>query len=111
MCELHNSPRGTTPFNCEPPFKFKLFVFPTEKKNSEARKRWIKLIKRQGPKGQPCQPKSSSRVFSVHFVSGKPTAENPDPTLHLDYAQTIITPKSASYQRKDYRYQQSVKKN
>lgn len=45
-------------------------------------------MKRQGPKGQPWQPKSSSRICSIHFVSCKPTAENPDPTLNIGYVQT-----------------------
>ena len=41
MCEVHNSIiRGKTPCACEPPFK--LFAFPTIKKNSEAGKHWIK---------------------------------------------------------------------
>ena len=79
-CQVHNLLiRGKTPSVCEPPFK--LFAFPTIKKNSEARKRWIKLMKRQDLKGKPWEPKPSSRVCSVHFVSGKPTEENLDPIL------------------------------
>ena len=30
-------------------------------------------------------PKSSSRVCSKHFISGKPTKENPHPVLNLGY--------------------------
>ena len=87
MCEVHNSFRGKTPCVCEPPFK--LFPFPTIKKNSDARKRWIKLLKRQDLRGKPWEPKPSSRVCSAHFVSGKPTDENPDPVLKLGYQSTV----------------------
>ena len=87
MCEVHNSFRGKTPCVCEPPFK--LFPFPTIKKNSDARKRWIKLLKRQDLRGKPWEPKPSSRVCSAHFVSGKPTYENPDPVLKLGYQSPV----------------------
>lgn len=30
-------------------------------------------------------PKASSRVCSEHFISGKPTVDNPDPVLKLGY--------------------------
>ena len=88
MCDVHNSLiRGKTPCVCEPPFK--LFAFPTIKKNSEARKRWIKLMKRQDLRGKPWEPKPSSRVCSAHFVSGKPKDENPDPVLELGYKSPV----------------------
>ena len=88
MCEVHNSLiRGKTPCVCEP--LFKLFPFPTIKKNSDARKRWIKLMKRQDLRGKPWEPKPSSRVCSAHFLSGKPTDENPDPVLKLGYQSPV----------------------
>ena len=87
ICEVHNSFRGKTPCVCEPPFK--LFPFPTIKKNSDARKRWIKLLKRQDLRGKLWEPKPSSRVCSAHFVSGKPTDDNPDPVLKLGYQSPV----------------------
>ena len=88
MCEVHNSLiRGKTPCVCEP--QFKLFPFPTIKKNSDARKRWIKLMKRQDLRGTPWEPKPSSRVCSAHFVSGKPTDKNPGPVLKLGYQSPV----------------------
>lgn len=88
MCDVHNSLiRGKTPCVCEPPFK--LFAFPTIKKNSEARKRWIKLRKRQDLRGKPWEPKPSLRVCRAHFVSGKPKDENPDPVLELGYKSPV----------------------
>ena len=68
---------------CEPPFK--LFPFPTEKKDSKARKRWTENIKRETRKGKVWTPKKCSRVCSVHFKDGQPTKENPDPTEDLGY--------------------------
>ena len=34
-------------------------------------------------------PRKSSRVCNDHFVSGKPTKENPDPELKLEYKKTL----------------------
>ena len=87
-CEVHNLLiRGKRPCVCEPPFK--LFAFPTIKKNSEARKRWIKLKKHQDLREKPLEPKPSSRVWSAHF--GKPTDENPDPVLKLGYQSPVCS--------------------
>lgn len=87
QCEIHGELHGTTLCDCAPPFK--LLPFPTERKNNEARKRWIKLINRKESKGELWQPKTSSRVCSEHFVSGKPTEEDPDPILKLGYEAKI----------------------
>jgi hypothetical protein len=68
---------------CSPPFV--LHPFPTERKDKEGRLKWERLLKRQNDKGRMWMPNKSSRVCSNHFVSGKPTAENPLPTLKLGY--------------------------
>ena len=39
-CELHGSYNGSSMCDCQPPFK--LFPFPTEKKNPERRLQWAK---------------------------------------------------------------------
>ena len=82
-CTLHACLNGTHTCDCEPPFK--LFAFPTEKKDSEGRRRWKENIKREKTKGKVWTPKNSSRVCSVHFKDGQPTNENPDPTEDLGY--------------------------
>ena len=82
-CTLHACLNGTHTCDCEPPFK--LFAFPTEKKDSEGRRRWKENIKREKTKEKVWTPKNSSRVCSVHFKDGQPTNENPDPTEDLGY--------------------------
>ena len=82
-CTLHACLNGTHTCDCEPPFK--LFPFPTEKKDSEGRRRWTENIKREIRKGKVWTPKNSSRVCSVHFKDGQPTNENRDPTEDLGY--------------------------
>lgn len=83
VCGVHGCLNGTETCDCEPPFK--LFPFPTEKKNKEGRKRWADNVHRDVKKGTPWTPKKSSRVCSVHFKDGKPTRENPYPSEELGY--------------------------
>ena len=82
-CTFHACLNETHTCDCEPPFK--LFPFPTEKKDSEGRRRWTENIKREIRKGKVWTPKNSSRVCSVHFKDGRPTNGNPDPTEDLGY--------------------------
>ncbi|XP_078591819.1 uncharacterized protein LOC144870920 [Branchiostoma floridae x Branchiostoma japonicum] len=70
----HNTGQCT----CAPPFI--LWTFPTEMKDADGRKQWIKLVNRKDWK-----PKSRSRICSIHFCDGKPTLTNPYPTEHLGY--------------------------
>lgn len=87
-CELHGCKNGSSPCDCQPPFR--LFPFPTEKKNSERRLQWVKNISRKNPKnGTLLMPNKDSRVCSVHFVDGEPTTQNPDPTLHLGHNKKL----------------------
>ena len=78
-CELHGCN-----CDCQPPFK--LFPFPTEKKNPERRLQWAKNISRNSLNGTLWMPNKDSRVCNLHFVVVEPTAENPDPTLQLNTA-------------------------
>ena len=80
-CELHGCLKGTQDCSCKPPFK--LFPFPTIRKDSAGRRRWTANMKREVKKGKPLIPNSHSRVCSAHFRDGKPTEENPDPTEEL----------------------------
>ena len=73
-CTLHACLNGTHTCDCEPPFK--LFPFPTEKKDSEGKGRWTENIKREIRKGKAWTRKNSSRVCSVHFKDGQPKAQN-----------------------------------
>ena len=90
ICKIHRCFHCESPCKSEPPFR--LFAFPTELKNKEARTRWTKAINRQNEKAKLWLPKKSSRVCSEHFVSGKPTEDNPDPELNLGY-KTPLKPK------------------
>ena len=69
-------------------FIFRLFTFPSRKKNveqREQRERWKQLISRKdGTK--LWSPSKDSRVCSIHFVEGQPTLQNPLPTLKLGYS-------------------------
>ena len=69
-CTVHACLNGTHTCDCEPPFK--LFPFPTEKKDSEGRRRWTENIKREIRKGKLRTPNNSSQVCSVHFQDGQP---------------------------------------
>ena len=68
---------------CEAPFR--LFMFPSNKRNGHKREAWIRLLKRQNIDKTSWQPCSSDRVCSEHFVDDIPTEHNPDPTLKLGY--------------------------
>jgi hypothetical protein len=91
-CDIHTgSKKGRDTCNCPPPFT--LYPFPTERKASGLRLQWIKLINRQDTSGKNWVPNYDSRVCSKHFVDGKPTAENPNPTLALGYDSTSSSSK------------------
>ncbi|KAJ8030934.1 Protein ALP1-like [Holothuria leucospilota] len=82
-CDIHGTHFGERPCDCPPPFI--LFPFPTEKRNSEGRKRWNKLVNRQDEKGRNWQNKPYDRICSKHFPDGKPSVSYPDPVLHMGY--------------------------
>ena len=84
-CELHGCNNGSSMCDCQPPFK--LFPFPTEKKNPERRLQWAKNISRNSLNGTLWMPNKDSRVFNLHFVDCEPTAETPDPTLQLGHSK------------------------
>lgn len=69
--------------SCDPPFK--LYPFPTAKKDPVRRDKWIRLINRVDAKGKPWTPNAHSRVCSGHFVDGEPSLINPLPTKNLGY--------------------------
>jgi len=69
---------------CQPPFR--LYLFPSEKRNLEKRKLWTSLLRRETVKKSAWSPCASDRVCSEHFVDGIPTVENPNPTLKLGYS-------------------------
>lgn len=81
LCEVHGLTFGSCV--CKPPFQ--LFPFPTKTKDTEARKRWTKLINRKTKGGSNWQPTSESRICSAHFKESEPTASFPDPTENLGY--------------------------
>ena len=68
---------------------YRLFPFPTEKKNPEKRNNWKKLLNRQALYGGGLwEPSKDSRICSRRFVDGEPTLVNPNPTLNMGYDTT-----------------------
>ena len=60
---------------CSQPFT--LYSFPTERKDPDTRRRWIRLLNQKGEGTHTnWQPKRSSRVCSLHFPDGHPTLAN-----------------------------------
>ena len=86
FCNLHGTFHRDSACSCEPPFK--LFPFPTTKKDLNNRSKWIRLINRCRGKGKPWIPNNHSRVCSFHFVGGAPSSVNPFSTLNLGYDAT-----------------------
>ncbi|XP_034026345.1 mitochondrial import inner membrane translocase subunit Tim21 isoform X2 [Thalassophryne amazonica] len=84
-CDVHpGTKKGCGSCICPPPFV--LYPFPTERKDPNARKHWIRLINRKDIKtGKNWMPRHFSRVCSVHFPDGSPTDTHPYPTLNLGY--------------------------
>ncbi|XP_065680533.1 uncharacterized protein LOC105848925 [Hydra vulgaris] len=67
---------------CELPFR--MFCFPSLKRNSEKRKHWISQLRREGKKkGSAWEPGTANRVCSDHFVDKIPTVMNPNPTINM----------------------------
>jgi hypothetical protein len=67
------------------PAHYDLVTFPLD---DEGRKRWEKLVNRKEKKDGkevPWTRKAYSRICSKHFIDGIPTAQHPDPVLHMGY--------------------------
>lgn len=86
QCATHNVPHNMC--QCEP--RFKLFTFPTERKNPESCLMWTKLVNRKMKNGRNWIPCADDRVCSRQFVDGRPTTDNPHPMLHLGYGTPRI---------------------
>lgn len=87
-CFIHE---GTTQSECgcEPPFR--MFCFPSEKRNGEKRDHWVRLLRREGrKKGIAWEVGTADRVCSDHFVDKIPTSAYPDPSLNMGYDQPDI---------------------
>lgn len=63
---------------CPCPRPFSMHRIPQGEKNKLVRQCWLANLQRED-----FDPGTSSRVCSVHFVDGRPTEDNPYPTLHL----------------------------
>lgn len=64
--------------HCPCPRPFSMHRIPQGEKNKVTRQCWLDNLQRAN-----FDPNTASRVCSVHFVDGRPTEENPYPTLHL----------------------------
>ena len=81
LCPTHQCNQGAC--NCPPPFI--MFTFPTKMRDNERRRRWIKAVNRNGENGKNWEPNDNACVCSNHFSDGRPTDQNPDPTMNLGY--------------------------
>ncbi|XP_065060352.1 uncharacterized protein LOC135687672 [Rhopilema esculentum] len=106
-CSEH---KGLWHKDCPCPTPFSLHIFPSVKLNSDKRKEWIRLLRGTTKGHKEWTPGQSDMVCSMHFVDGRPTLENPNPTLNLGYdkpakkprrelvraAPPVMTPRSSS---------------
>ncbi|XP_052271522.1 uncharacterized protein LOC127872201 [Dreissena polymorpha] len=83
LCDVCGCLHKERDCKCDPPFR--LFTFPTKKKNPEQREKWKQLVGRRQGSGQLWSPGKDSRVCSDHFTDGEPTKNNPLPTVSMGY--------------------------
>ena len=89
-CEEHH---GQTKKDCPCKAPFTLHWFPSVQKNLERRTEWIRLVNRTTKRGANWTPGQSDMICSNHFVDGKPTKENPAPTINLGYQKPAKIPR------------------
>ena len=82
ICPIHNVNQGLASCICEPPFR--LFPFPTTRRDDQSRKKWASIVNRKNG-SENWEPVPDSRVCSEHFLDKRPTPENPYPSLKLGY--------------------------
>ena len=80
FCDTHQCLKK----QCSCPKPFKLFPFPTELKDPEGRLKWAQLVRRKNG-NKIWIPKEDARLCSEHFVDGKPSEQNPYPSINLGY--------------------------
>ncbi len=85
--------KGQTHKDCPCDRPFRLHIFPSIKLNSDKRKEWIRLLRRVKKGNKEWTPGQSDMVCSIHFVDGRPTLENPNPTLDLGYDKPAKRPR------------------
>ena len=78
---------------CLCPQPYTLHRFPSELLNAASRNEWIRLMNRTTKKNTKWMPGESDLVCSVHFVDGKPSLQNPNPTLNLGYQKAAKKPR------------------
>ena len=78
---------------CRPPFS--LHRFPSKLLNAASRQEWTRLMNRTTKSKTAWIPGESDMVCSVHFLDGKPTAANPNPTVDLGYEKPSKKPRRA----------------
>ena len=84
QCKVH---AGLLKGSCGCPQPYRLYMFPSIKKNHEKRQDWIQLLNRVKSDKSEWKPCGNDRVCSEHFVDGIPTVENPNLTLKLGFAK------------------------
>ncbi|KAI8498029.1 hypothetical protein Bbelb_239730 [Branchiostoma belcheri] len=91
VCSIHQRLHRS----CICPEPFRLLPFPTQRKDPDARQKWIRLVGRKSEtnRNKIWVPNADSRICSIHFVDSEPTQANPYPTLHMGTLNTSSTPK------------------
>lgn len=91
ICAIH----GVIHRSCTCEETYRLFPFPTEKKDPQGRREWIRLVGRKSEKktNKIWIPNEDSRVCSKHFVDESPTDSHPYPTLAMGH-ELSNTPKA-----------------
>ncbi|XP_078685984.1 uncharacterized protein LOC144918813 [Branchiostoma floridae x Branchiostoma belcheri] len=91
VCSIHQRLHRS----CICPEPFRLLPFPTQRKDPDARQKWIRLVCRKSEtnRNKIWVPNADSRICSIHFVDSEPTQANPYPTLHMGTLNTSSMPK------------------
>ncbi|XP_065056361.1 uncharacterized protein LOC135684653 [Rhopilema esculentum] len=95
-CDEHS---GQPHKDCPCARPFTLHVFPSSKLNLEKRKEWTRLMRRTRKGNKEWTPGQSDMVCSRHFVDGRPTLANPNPSLDLGYDKPAKIPRRTLVRR------------
>ncbi|XP_065650954.1 uncharacterized protein LOC136079160 [Hydra vulgaris] len=92
---------------CEAPFR--MYCFPSFKRNSIKKEQWISQLRREGnKKGSAWKPGTADRVCSDHFVDKIPTVMNPNPTINMEFSSLSFNADVLSPILSDHTYSLSL---
>ncbi|XP_065652925.1 uncharacterized protein LOC136080238 [Hydra vulgaris] len=92
---------------CEAPFR--MYCFPSFKRNSIKKEQWISQLRREGNKKESAwKPGTADRVCSDHFVDKIPTVMNPNPTINMEFSSLSFNADVLSPILSDHTYSLSL---